>query len=345
MGLRTFYTVRAEHRTARELAEQLLGLADQAHDPALQLQAGRALGANLFYLGELLPARARLEQAMALYDPGLHRSQAFIYGLEPGVQGLALIAMDLWLLGYPDQACTRSQEALALAQTPSHPSDSADALMAAAQIRLFCGEVQPAHDLAQALVALATDYGLPHGLACGTILLGRALAAGGHVEKGIDLMQKGLCAYRETGAELLRTHYLALLAETCARVGQVEAGVAAVAEALAVVERTEERVHEAELHRLKGQLTLLASGQLGEANEVTNKAEGCFQRAIAIASRQDARSPKLRAVVALSRLWQQQHRRAEARSLLRETYGWFSEGFDTEDLREARALLVNLEEQ
>ncbi|WP_427307284.1 AAA family ATPase [Cupriavidus sp. H39] len=345
LGLRTFCTVRAEHRTARELADQLLGLAEQAQDPALQLQAGRALGANLLYLGELLPARARLEQAMAIYDPGLHRSQAFIYGLEPGVQGLALIAMDLWLLGYPDQACTRSQEALALARPPSHPSDSADALIAAAQVGLFRGEVQQAHDLAQALVALATDYGLPYGLACGTILSGCALAAGGQAETGIDLMQKGLRAYRETGAELLRTLFLALLAEACARAGQVDAGLAAVVEALAAVERTEERVHEAELHRLKGELTLLEAGRLREANGVANDAEACFQRAIAIASRQDARSPKLRAVLALSRLWQQQGRHAEARSLLRETYGWFSEGFDTVDLREAHALLVKLEEQ
>ncbi|WER50239.1 adenylate/guanylate cyclase domain-containing protein [Cupriavidus sp. WKF15] len=345
MGLRTFYTVRAELRTARELAEQLLGLAEQAQDPALLLQARRALGANLFYLGELVPARARLEAAMALYDPQQHRSHAFVYGLEPGVQGLALIAMDLWMLGYPDQACTRSQEALALAQSPSHPSDSADALIAAAEVRLFRGEVQTALDLAQALVALATDYGLPYGLACGTLLSGCALAAGGHVQEGLDLIQKGLSAYRETGAELQRTHFLALLAETCARAGQVEAGLATVAEALEVVERTGERLHEAELHRLKGELTLLEAGRSDEANENAREAEGCFQRAIAIASRQDARSPELRAAIALSRLWLKQGRHAEARSLLHNTYGWFSEGFDTLDLREARKLLVELGER
>ncbi|MGY2487947.1 adenylate/guanylate cyclase domain-containing protein [Cupriavidus sp. CP313] len=345
LGLRTYYTVHAELRTARELAGQLLALAKEAQDPALLVQAHRALGANLSYLGELAPARAQLEQAMALYDPRQHRSHGFIYGLEPGVQGLALIAMDLWLLGYPDQAWARSQEALNLIQTPAHPSDSADALLAAAEVRLLRGEVQPAQDLAQALVALATDYGLPYGLACGTILSGSALAANGHVEEGIDLIQKGLSAYRATGAELLRTHFLALLAETCARAGQVEAGLAAVAEALATVERTEERMHEAELHRIKGKLTLLGAGRVGEANEDAREAEACFQRAIAIASRQDARSPELRAVVALSRLWQQQGRHAEARSLLYETYGWFSEGFDTVDLREARALLVKLGEQ
>jgi class 3 adenylate cyclase/predicted ATPase len=340
MGLRTFYTVRAQLRTARELADQLLGLAEQAQDPALQVQARRALGANLFYLGELVPARERLEQAMALYDPGQHHSHAFVYGLEPGVQGLALIAMDLWLLGYPDQACTRSQEALALARTPSHPSDSADALIAAAEVRLFRGEIQPAHELAQALVALATDHGLPYGLACGTMLTGWALAAEGRTTEGMDLIRNGLGAYRATGAELLRTHFLALLAETCARAGQVGAGLAAIEEGLAVLDRTDERIHEAELHRLKGELTLLAEGRPDEKKESDRDAEASFLRALAIAREHGAQSLALRAVLSLCRLWQQQGRQAEARPLLSESYSWFSEGFDTADLREARALLA-----
>jgi predicted ATPase len=306
------------------------------------VQARRALGANLLYLGELVPARERLEQAMAIYDPGQHRSHAFVYGLEPGVQGLALIAMDLWLLGYPDQACTRSQEALALARTPSHPSDSADALIAAAEVRLFRGEIQPAHELARALVALATDHGLPYGLACGTMLTGSVLAAEGRATEGMDLIRNGLAAYRATGAELLRTHFLALLAETCARAGQVEAGLAAIDEGLAVVDRTDERIHEAELHRLQGELTLLAQDRLDEQKESVRDAEACFLRALAIARKHGAQSLALRAVLSLCRLWQRQGRQAEARALLSESYSWFSEGFDTADLREARALLAVL---
>ncbi|MBP0619221.1 adenylate/guanylate cyclase domain-containing protein [Cupriavidus consociatus] len=342
MGLRTFYTVRAELRTARGLADQLLGLAEQARELALQVQARRALGANLFYLGELVPARERLEQAMALYDPELHRSHAYVYGLEPGVQGLALLAMDLWLLGYPDQACARSQEALALARTPSHPSDSADALIAAAEVRLFRGEIQSAHELAQALVALAIDHGLPYGLACGTILTGWALAAEGRTAEGIDLIRSGLSAYRATGAELLRTHFLALLAETCARAGQLDAGLAAVDEALDVADRTDERIHEAELHRLKGELTLLAPGRPEDGSQCARDAEACFLHALALAREQGAQSLALRAVLSLGRLWQQQGRQAEARPLLSECYGWFSEGFDTADLRAARVLLAGL---
>ncbi|WP_454742561.1 adenylate/guanylate cyclase domain-containing protein [Cupriavidus necator] len=342
LGLRTYYTVHAELRTARELAEQLLALAQQAQDRALLVQAHRALGANLSYLGELAPARAQLEQAMALYDPGQHRSHGFIYGLEPGVQGLALIAMDLWLLGYPDQAWARNQEALALTQTPAHPSDSADALLSAAEVRLLRGEVQPAQDLAQALVALASDYGLPYGLACGTIVSGWALAAQGRAAEGMALIREGLSAYRATGAELLRTHYLAILAEACAKAGQAETGLATLAEALAVADRTEERVYEAELHRLKGELTLMVPGGEGNGDDSQGEAEACFLRAIDIARRQGARSLELRAVMALSRLWQQQGKQADAHRMLADSYGGFSEGLDTVDLQEARALLAEL---
>ncbi|CAG2151595.1 hypothetical protein [Cupriavidus numazuensis] len=204
------------------------------------------------------------------------------------------IPRDLWLLGYPDQACTRCQEALALSQTPSHPSDSADALLAAAQLRLFRGELEPAHDLAQALVALATDYALPYGLACGTMLTGWALAEEGRTAEGVDLIRNGLSAYRATGAELLRTHFLALMADTCARAGQIEAGLAAVDEALAVADRTEERLYEAELHRLKGELTLLVPPPLVEDNHRVMEAEACFLHALAIARKQEAQSLALR---------------------------------------------------
>lgn len=342
LGLRTFYTVHGEHRTARELAEQLLALAEKAQDPALLIQARRALGANYFYLGELASARAQLEQAMALYDPRQHQSHGFVYGLEPGVQGLALIAMDLWLLGYPDQARERSQEALALARSPSHPPDSADALISAAEVRLFRREVQPAYDLAQALVALATDHGLPYGLACGTILSGCALAEQGRAAEGIALIQQGLNAYRATGAELFRTHFLALLAQACAAAGQAEAGLATLAEALAVADRTEERVYEAELYRLKGQLTLMEPRAEDKGDGSKAEAEACFLQAITIARRQAARSLELRAVMALGQLWLQQGKQADARQLLAVSYGGFSEGLDTADLRDARALLAAL---
>jgi predicted ATPase len=340
LGLRTFYQVRGELPTARKLGEQLLMLAVKAQDPALLVQAHRALGTSLFSLGELEPARAQLEQTLALYDPGQHQSPAFFHGLEPGVLGLAFVALDLWLLGYPDQALARSQAALALAQTLYHPSALADALIFAAELHLYRREAQPTRELAEATVALATEHGFPFWLAYGTILSGWALAEQGRAAEGIERMQHGLAAYRATGAEFWRTHFLALQAEAYARAGQAEAGLKTLAEALAVVDRTEERVYEAELYRLKGELTLLQPSREGASGR--DEAEACFLQAIAIARRQGARSLELRTVMGLSRLWRQQGKPGDARQMLAETYGWFTEGFDTADLQEARALLAEL---
>jgi len=340
LGLRLFYIVRGELRTARELGEQLLTLAQKAQDPALLVEAHRALGASLFSLGELEPARAQLEQTLALYDPRQNHSPAFF--LEPGVLGLAFLALDLWLLGYPDQALVRSQEALALAQTLSQPLASAAALQFAAELHLHRREAQPTSELAQAILALAAEHGFPFWLTWGTILAGWTLAAQGRAAEGIERMQQGLSAYRATGAELWRTHFLALLAEACARAGQAEAGLKTLAEALDLVDRTQERVYEAELYRLKGELSLLQPFTEGEGTSRRDEAEACFQQAIAIARRQGARSLELRAVMALSRLWRQQGKSAEARQMLSEIYGWFTEGLATADLQEAKALLAEI---
>ncbi len=343
LGLRTFYINRGELPTARKLGEQLLALAQEAQDPALLVQAHRALGTSLYSLGELEPARAQLEQALALYDPRQHYSPAFFYGLEPGVLGLAYVALVLWLLGYPDQALARSQAALALAQTLSHPPASAEALIVAAELHLFRREAQPTRELAQATVALATEHGFPYWLASGTIFSGWALAAQGRAAEGIERMQQGLGAYRATGAEFWRPHFLALLAEAYGRAGQAEAGLKTLAEALAEADRTQERAYEAELHRLKGELTLLQPSREGKEADGRDEAEACFLKAIAIARQQGARSLELRAVMALSRLWRQQGKPGDARQMLAETYGWFTEGFDTMDLQEARALLAELD--
>ena len=209
----------------------------------------------------------------------------------------------------------------------------------AAELHLWRREVQPTRELAEALLALATEHGFPFWLAYGTILSGWALAAQGRVAEGIERMQQGLSAYRATGAELWQTHFLALLADTYARAGQAEAGLKTLTEALAMVDRTQERVCEAELYRLKGALTLLQPGCEGEEAGRRDEAEVCFLQAIAIARRQGARSLELRAVMDLSRLWRQQGKPGEARQMLAETYGWFTEGFDTADLQEAKALL------
>ncbi len=189
---------------------------------------------------------------------------------------------------------------------------------------------------AEELIALSTEQGFSFRAAAGTLLRGWVLSEQGQGEEGIAQIHKGLAALRATGAGISLPSYLALLAGAYGKVGQIEEGLTVLAEALALVNKTGERVSEAGLYVLKGRLLLARSGE----NQA--EAEGCFHQAIEIARKQQAKSPELRAVMSLSRLWQQQGKRAEARRMLAEVYGWFTEGFDTKDLQEAKALLEEL---
>lgn len=207
-GVFRFHVGRAEWRTARELAEQLLRLTESVQDPALLMEAHRGLGATLFWLGEFVSARAHLEQGIALYDPLQHRSHAFLYGQDPGVMCLSQAALALWGLGYPDQVLKRLQEALTLAQEVSHPSSLATALNWAVALHQFRREVQTVQEQAEAAMTLATEQGFAVVLATATTLQGWALAMLGQVEEGIAQMCRGLAAYRATGAELARPSFL-----------------------------------------------------------------------------------------------------------------------------------------
>jgi TOMM system kinase/cyclase fusion protein len=344
-GLWKFYLVRAEHQTVRELGEQFLTLAQSAQDPVLLLEAHRALGNTAFWLGEVASAQAHLEQSIALYDPQQHRALAFLYGDDPGVNCLSYAACALWSLGYPEQALKRSQEALTLAQELSHPFSLAFALSWATMLHQYRREWQATQERAEAAITLSTDQGIPYFLAQATILRGWTLAEQGQGEEGIAQIRQGMDAWRATGAELRRPYYLALLAETYGKVGQAEEGLTALAEALTVADKTGEWFSKAELYRLKGELTLAQSSVQGLASSVQNPqsdAEECFHKAIEIARRQSAKSLELRAVMSLSNLWKEQGKKAEARQMLVEIYGWFTEGFDTADLQEAKALLDDL---
>ena len=190
-------------------------------------------------------------------------------------------------------------------------------------------------------MTLATEQGFPFWLALGAILRGWALAEQGQGEEGIAQIRQGLAAWQATGAKAVRPYYFALLAEACGQEGQTEEGLTLLAEALDLVHETEEQFWEAELYRLKGELSL-KSKVPGAKSQVENEAEACFLKAIEIARRQQAKSLELRAVMSLSRLWQQQGKREKARKLLAEIYGWFTEGFDTKDLQEAKGLLEKL---
>jgi len=340
-GLCPFYLVQAEHKRARELGEQLLRLAQSRQDPALLLEAHYVMGLTLYLLGELAPARTHLEQGSALYDSQQHHSLAFSYGsLDPGVACFCHTAAVLWHLGYPEQALKRSHEALTLAQEVSHPFSLAQSYSYAARLHQFRREGQTVQERAEAVIALTTEQGFPYWLAWGTMLRGWALAQQGQGEEGISQIRQGLAAWRATGAEMYRPYVLALLAEMHGKVGQAEEGLSVVVEALAFVERTEERFYEAELHRLKGELTLQCNVQSPESK--AKEAEECFQKSIDIGRRQSAKSWELRAATSLARLWQQQGKKAEAGQMLAEIYGWFTEGFDTADLKDAKTLLDKL---
>jgi predicted ATPase len=360
-GLWVFYLVRAEFQTARELAEQLLRLAQSVQDPALLLEAHLALGGTLLWLGELTRAREHLEQDIALYDFQQHRPYAFLYVEDPGVACLSWAAHVPWYLGYPDQALKRSYEALTLARELSHPYTLAYALVHAAWLHQYRREGQAAQELAEAVIALSSEQGFAFFLAYGTIWRGWALAEQGQTEEGIAQICQGLAAFRTTGAEGAQTHPLALLAEAYGKGGRAEEGLSVLAEALALVQKKGERWWEAELYRLKGELTLQqcnvqgptytlkesrkSRGQDRRVSGVASReseAEVYFRKAIEVARTQQAKSWELRAAASLSRLWQQQGKRAEARQLLAEIYGWFTEGFDTKDLQGAKALLKEL---
>jgi predicted ATPase len=352
-GLWVFYIVRAELRTARELGEQLLQLAQTAQDPALLVEAHYTLGETLYYLGEFPSAHAHVEQGIALYNPQQHRSHTFLYGLDPGVFCLAYAAFVLWMFGYPEQAVKRHREALALAHELAHSNTLAAALAFASWFYQLCREGQKAKERAEAAITLSTEQGLPFWLAAGESCRGWPLAEQGQAEAGIAQIRRGLAAYRATGGEVhARTHSLVALAEVCLKVGRTEEGLSALAEAVDFMNSHEERWLEAELYRLKGELTLEQSKVQGPKSKVADphplvpdlqtEAEACFQKAIGIACKQQAKSLELRATMSLARLWQQQGKTAEARELLAPVYHWFTEGFDTKDLQEAKALIEEL---
>jgi predicted ATPase len=335
-GLWHYYLVRAELQTAHALGEQLLTLAQQAQDPAMLVAAHRALGATLFYLGAVASALTHLAQGMALYDSQQHRTAAFLYGDDAGVVCHSIATWALWYLGYPDQGLARSHEALTLAQQSAHPFSLGFALCWVAAFHQYRREVQATQEYARAALSLATEQGFPLLVAYGSIQCGWALAQQGQGREGIEQLQQGLIAFRATGAEVIRPYLLALLAEAYGIMGQPQAGLTVLAEALTLVDKTGERWYEPALHRLKGALLLQQSP------DHHTEAHACFQHALDVARAQQARSLELRAATSLARLWQQQGQRHEARQLLAEVYNWFTEGFDTADIQDARALLHEL---
>jgi predicted ATPase len=276
---------------------------------------------------------------MALYDPQQHRVYAFLYGDDAGVICRTFDAWALWYLGYPDQGRAQNDEAVRLAQQIDHPFSLCVAFTNAAIFHQCRQEGQAAQERAEAAISLAQEQGFPVWRARGALLHGWALAHQGQAQEGIEQIHQGLTAFRATGAEILRPYFLVLLAAAQGTLGEPAAGLAVLTEALTLTETTGERWYEAELYRLKGALLL----QQSLDNQA--EAESCFHHALDIAHNQQAKSLELKAATSLARLWQQQGKREEARQVLGDVYGWFTEGFDTLDLKDAKALLEVLGEE
>ncbi|HEX4947200.1 MAG TPA: AAA family ATPase [Blastocatellia bacterium] len=333
-GVYAFHNVRSNLPLALELGREFLSRAEQQNDPAV-LVGHRIIGMPLLSMGQLVAAREQLEVPVARYVSDKHRGLAFLYGHDVGMASNSNLGVTLWLLGYPDQGHRHLEEGLRLAREVPHAPSQAYALYHSAALQQYCRAPQQTLELAEAAIALATEQGLAMWLAWATVLKGWTLAAQDNLAEGIAQIRQGLASARLIKAELYHPYFLCLLAEAQSKSGQSEEGFAALDEAQRFIEKNEERYWEAEVSRLRGELLLRCEGREIEA-------ETCFQRAQKIAQQQKAKSLELRAVTSLARLWQRQGKIAEAQQRLAEIYGWFTEGFDTADLQDAKALLEEL---
>ena len=333
-GQSVYHGYRGELDLAMRPDEDLLRLSRQRNDTAGLLLGHVSSGRTLMFVGRLAPSRSHLEEALALDDPISHRSLMHQIGISPQVVSQGFLGIVLFCLGYPDQALAPSNAAIPEARRLAHPPSVAVSLTLGARLRLLVGDNTVLGEWADQLVAVATEQGFAWQRAMGTIYRGWFKVKNGDVNEGISLLRSGSAAYRATGAELWMPHHIALLARACEIAGQIEEAVTLLEDALQTAERTGEHWFAAELNRHKGQL-LLRQGQSEAAEEL-------YRKALSIAEAQEAKLWELRAAVSLARLWGEQGRRVEARDLLAPVYGWFNEGFDTADLKEAKALIDEL---
>jgi TolB-like protein/Flp pilus assembly protein TadD len=332
------YLIGGDNNKALELGEEFLALA-RAKAPAALVRAHQIMASVFKYRGEFTSACAHTKELLAIWNSQPRDGEAVVHAAEnPEMIGLFIGAWSLWNLGYPDQALQQSREALALARQDASPYGLALATFMAAELHISRREHQRVREMAEDCLAICTEHGFPQWLANGYICRGWALVEAGQGAVGVAQMREGVTAMHAIEADLQRSRYLALLGETCGATGQLAEGLSLLAEALAFAEQSGERFFEAEIYRLRGELLLQSEAPQAEVEE-------CFHQAIKVAQRQQAKSPELRAMMSLARLWQQQGKIAEARQMLAEIYGWFTEGFDTADLKDAKALLDELQSQ
>ena len=329
-----YLAVRGELDLARRLDENLLDLSRQRENSTGLVLGHMSSGRTMMYAGRFASSRSHLEEALALYDPALHGSLIDQIGVYPGVIAQASLAIVLFCLGFTEQALAQSSAAIAEARRRFHPTSLAVSLSDGALLLSLAADNTALEERADELIAVATEHDFPLWSAQGTIYRGWAKVKNGDLAKGVPLLRSGANAYRVTGAKAWTPYYITLLARTGEFSGEIGESLALLDEALQIADRTAERWFAAEQNRHKGQL-LLWRGHAAAAEEL-------YRKALSIAEEQGAKLWELRAATTLARLWGDQGRRAEAYELLAPVYGWFTEGFDTADLKEAKALLDEL---
>jgi predicted ATPase len=310
--------------------------AEREADPVERLLGHRTVGTALMQLGSLREARSELEAAAALHDPRRDRSLAAPWIIDPHATGLSYLALLLWMLGYPDQARGAAGEAIRYAAELEHASTSNDVRYhAGAQLAALLGDCRAAEAHAHAVTAVAGEYRLQAWWGFGAVMRGWALARDGRLQEGLALARQGVAHNDALGTTWHGPRFVVLLADIHAQLGDLAEALRLIERAQAQVRRTGEGLWQADVHRAEGELRQLAGAPGPDV-------EACFLAALAVARRQEAKSFELQAAAGLARLWRDQGRRAEAVDLLAPVYGWFTEGFDTPDLRDARELLGEL---
>jgi predicted ATPase len=333
-GQSVYHINRGEFDLAQRLAEDLLRLSRQRNDSTGLVLGHDSAGRNLMFAGSFARSRSHLEEALALYDPIFHGSVVDQVGIHPQVRSQAHLAIVLCCLGFPDQAVARSGAAIAEARRLAHPPSLSLSLALGAVPLSLVKDYTALDERSDQIIAVATEQGFPYWRLAGIVYRGWATVKNRDVAEGISLLRGGLTAYRTTGAESWVPYFIALLARACETAGQLEEALSLSDEALQIVERTGESWLEAELYRHKGQL-LLHQGHTEAAGEL-------YRKALRLAEQQGAKLWELRAAVSLARLCRDQGSRAEARDLLAPICDWYTEGFNTRDLKEAKVLLDQL---
>ena len=321
---------------ARKLAAQFLTLAEKQRASGPLMIGDRVMGITLLSAGEMTQARAHLDRAMAIYDPAKHRQLATRFGQDNRVSVLSYRSWALWFLGHPQAAVADSDRALKDAREIGQAATLMYALTHASLTHTFCGNYAIAKAIIDELVALASEKGTVFWKAQGMLLQGQLSALTGKASSAIETGSAGMAAYRSTGSTVWVSLHLASLARAYADLGKFDNARRSIREATSAIETTMERWWEAEVHRTAGEIALRAP------EPDTPRAQAYFERSLAVARAQHAKSWELRAAMSMARLWRDQVKPQQARKLLAPVYGWFTEGFDTLDLKEAKALLGQL---